>query len=151
MIAGWVIWLCITSTWALPGKLSIPCTAIVLVFGALNWSFAEAAIYFFIMGFLFHAFSITPAAFYWVALFLVFFLTKIITYRLSIDNLVHMAIGVFLSALGLDFVQWFLLRSLVEIPVFRWATLGGIILSAIVQALISIIFARPLMSLVARK
>jgi hypothetical protein len=151
VLGAWLIWLCFVSTLSLSSRISIPCTALVLIFGTFYWSVTEGFFIFLAMGMLYRAFSMTPPGLYWMALSIIFIFLKIIMFRISVRTIPQLLVTIFLAALALDIVQWLLLRMVTEVHVGSWVTLGGIFLSALLQTIIGIIFVRPLLSLVAHK
>lgn len=151
VLVAWILWLSMICTIQLPSRLSLPCTAAVLIFGTFYWPVFEGLFILLLMGFLYRGFSLTPPGFYFVALAIIFLLMKFIMFRLSVRTIPQLLTAIFLGSIALDLIQWNLLRMVAEVPVGSWSTLGGILISGLLQVIVSLIFVRPLLSLVAHK
>lgn len=151
IITTWLVWLSFVSTLSLPNWIAIPCTSFVVLFGVFYWSIYEGLFIFLLMGFLYHWFSITPPALFWLSLTSVFIFFKLLIFRLAIQTPAQLLFAIFLGSVLLDLAQWIFIRMVLDFNVFSWSTLGGIFLSALFQTLLAVLLVRPLLAWVAHK
>jgi len=151
VLSVWVLWLCFMSVLRFPLKLSFPGTAFVLFFGAVWWEFFEGLAMLLLMSFIYRGVSITPSGYYFVCLLIAFMVLRVVIQNFSVRSKFQFAFAIFLTVLGLDFLQIILLGRTTPIRVFHWSLVFFDFVSAFVQAALAFFAAKPMIALLGRR
>ncbi len=137
----WVLWLIILSVFSPPTWLDLSMTSIAIVFGAMLWTWFEAAWILLAMAWIFHAFSIFPPGAFWASSFAVFLVARLALSQFSIENYRHVVTVFFLAAVSLVCSQYIVLSRTYLTIGLSWGLIGGFLVSAFLQSLIGLLFA----------
>jgi len=145
LVLSWVAWLSLMSAFELPKWLSLPMTSVVLLYGSYLWDFITGALFMLVMSWLHYRFSILPPGNFWLTLMISFFILKVITHQFELRS----SLQVFGILWGVSSFMWlcqyvFLSRSDESVG-WSWLLLGLILLSGLLQAVIGLVFTRPIL------
>jgi len=146
----WGIWLSFVSTLSLPTWISIPAAAVILIYGAQWWSVAEAAFYLLLASWIYSHFSLTTPGFYWLSLFAVYLVLRLVSLRVELDSIALLLSLIFLAALGVEFVQLILFQQIRGISLWSVKIISSVFFSAFLQTIFCAVISRYLIRVVAK-
>jgi hypothetical protein len=118
----------------------MPMTGIVLLWAARYWSWVWAGLAFIIMSWIYHQWSQIPPGLFALSCFATFLALRLFISQIEIQSLASYSIGLALSFLLPEILQWsFLGRILSEVG-FSWSLLFWMLVSVAGQFLLGLAF-----------
>jgi hypothetical protein len=136
VIGLWILWVIVMTSFRLPDWLNLTGVSWILIFGVSRWTWLQAAIFFLLIGWIFHSISLTPSGVFWLSGMIVFGFLKIAQLRLMIRNAFQFAGSVFLVSLFYFAVQLFFVLKIYPEHRFSWLLLSWAAASAGAQAIL---------------
>ncbi len=133
----WSAWLIFFSAWFRNFSYAITFMPMMLIFGAVRWSFLEGAAWLLLMSWIFATFSSMTSGVIWITGIVGFLVVKLFVLRFSISRGVQLAVAVFFISLLFYLCQAWILRGVIAPFHFSWTILGRILLSALFESIAS--------------
>ncbi len=136
----WTCWLAFFSASTAFESFRMPMTGIVLLWAARYWSWVWAGLAFIIMAWIYHQWSQIPPGLFALSCFATFLALRLFISQVEIQSLASYSIGLALSFLMLEILQWsFLGRVLPEVS-FSWSVMFWMLVSVVAQFTLGLVF-----------
>jgi hypothetical protein len=151
LILGWTMWLVFFTTIPLPARIALHGTAFVILIGSFWWTLTEGAFYLLFVSLIFSSLSLTPSGFFWAAIFIVFSICRFSLTRFTLTTRLQICLVTFVISLLIEVTQIFLMNRIMGLQIFSFRLISAVFYSAILQAVMAILFTRPILALIGSK
>lgn len=136
----WTCWLALFSSTTSFESFRMPMTGIVLLWAARYWSWVWAGLAFIIMAWIYHQWSQIPPGLFALSCFVTFLFLRLFVSQIEMHSLASYAIGLALSFLLLEILQWSFLGRVLPQVGFSWTIMFWMLLSVMAQFAFGLVF-----------